>query len=246
MLEIEQSGGVRRAARVLVVDDDPALRAMLLEFLANNSLQGQGAATQAEVLRCLREAPDAIVLDLNLGSEDGLEILKVIRSESDVPVIITTGHRQDEIDRVLGLELGADDYVLKPYSLRELLARIRAVTRRRGEAVDPVRQRRRAKIRFNGWELDRNTQKLSREGVEPVALTKGEYALLQAFLDAPGRSLSREHLLRATRIHEDIFDRSIDVQILRLRRKLERDETSPRLIETLRGVGYVFKGGVDP
>ncbi len=158
-----------------------------------------------------------------------------------------TGHRRDEIDRVVGLELGADDYVTKPFSLRELLARIRAVLRRQelgraGSARDPER----GGYRFAGWRLERRARRLLDPGANPVVLTKGEYALLVAFLEAPGRPLTREHLLQATRIHEDIFDRSIDVQVLRLRRKLEQDPSAPSVIQTARGVGYVFAIPVEP
>jgi DNA-binding response OmpR family regulator len=157
-----------------------------------------------------------VILDLRLGHEDGFDLLREIRSRSDVPIIITTGDRRDEIDRVVGLELGADDYVTKPFSLRELLARIRAVLRRQeaGRAAlqrdDPDRGR----YKFGGWQLDRRTRRLTDPNGTEVALTKGEYALLTALLDAPQRPLSREHLLQSTRVHEDIFDRSIDVQIL--------------------------------
>ena len=158
-----------------------------------------------------------------------------------MPVIIITGHRRDDIDRVVGLELGADDYLTKPFNLRELLARVRAVLRRfeKGGAA-PARNPERGRFRFSGWQLDQKTRQLTDPDGAPVALTKGEYALLLAFLDAPQRPLSREHLLQATRVHEDVFDRSIDVQILRLRRKLERDPSAPRVIQTERGVGYVF------
>ena len=153
---------------------------------------------------------------------------------------ITTGHRRDEIDRVVGLELGADDYITKPFGLRELLARIRAVLRRREARQAPPRDSETGRCRFGGWQLDRRNRRLSDFNGVSVALTKGEYALLIAFLDAPQRPLSREHLLQATRMHEDIFDRSIDVQVLRLRRKLETDPNAPRVILTERGVGYVF------
>jgi DNA-binding response OmpR family regulator len=185
--------------------------------------------------------PDLVVLDLRLDQEDGLDLLREIRTRSDVPVIITTGDRRDEIDRVVGLELGADDYVTKPFSLRELLARIRAVLRRHevGRAASP-RDAERGRYGFGGWQLDRRTRRLTDPGGTEVPLTKGEYALLTAFLDAPQRPLSREHLLQATRVHEDVFDRSIDVQILRLRRKLEADPSAPQIIRTERGVGYVF------
>jgi len=151
------------------------------------------------------------------------------------------GDRRDEIDRVVGLELGADDYVTKPFSLRELLARIRAVLRRHG-AGRPQRGR----CKFGGWQFDRRTRRLTDPGGTEVALTKGEYALLTAFLGAPQRPLSREHLLQATRVHEDMFDRSIDVQILRLRRKMEIDPSAPSIIRTERGVGYVFDLPVEP
>jgi DNA-binding response OmpR family regulator len=182
-----------------------------------------------------------VILDLRLGQEDGLNLLREIRSRSDVPVIITTDHRCDEIDRVVGLELGADDYVTKPFGLRELLARIRAVLRwwETGR-IASQRELAQGRFRFGGWQLDRRTRRLTNASGNTVALTKGEYALLTAFLDAPQRPLTRDHLLQATRIHEDVFDRSIDVQILRLRRKLEDDPGSPRIIRTERGVGYVF------
>jgi DNA-binding response OmpR family regulator len=158
-----------------------------------------------------------------------------------VPVIITTGHRRDEIDRVVGLELGADDYVTKPFGVRELLARIRAVLRRRETGrIAAQREAEQGRYRFGDWQLDRRARRLMNAHGDPVTLTKGEYGLLVAFLDAPQRPLTREHLLQATRIHEDVYDRSIDVQILRLRRKLEIDPSAPRIIQTERGVGYVF------
>jgi len=170
-----------------------------------------------------------------------------IRSHSDVPVIITTGHRLDEIDRIVGLELGVDDYIVKPFSLRELLARLRAVLRRQEmERVARTRDPERGGYRFEGWQLERRGRRLFDPNATPIALSKGEYALLLAFLEAPQRLLSREHLLRATRIHEDIFDRSIDVQVLRLQRKLETDPSAPRVIQTERGVGYVFALPVQP
>jgi two-component system, OmpR family, response regulator len=183
-----------------------------------------------------------VILDLRLGSEDGLDLLREVRLGSEVPVIIITGHRRDDIDRVVGLELGADDYLTKPFNLRELLARVRAVLRRFdvGRAAPPARDPERGRYRFSGWQLDRRNRQLTDPAGTQVALTKGEYAMLVAFLEAPQRPLSREQLLQATRIHENVFDRSIDVQILRLRRKLERDPSAPRVIRTERGVGYVF------
>jgi two-component system OmpR family response regulator len=231
-----------QAVRVLVVDDDPAMLHMIVNYLDEHGFRGIPAADPHDINDHFAQGePGLVILDLHLGQGDGLDLLRDIRSRSDVPVIITTGHRRDEIDRVVGLELGADDYVTKPFGLRELLARIRAVLRRHevGRTV-PARDPERGRYRFGGWQLDRRTRRLSDSAGAPVTLTKGEYALLIAFLGAPQRPLSREHLLQATRVHEDVFDRTIDVQVLRLRRKLETDPSTPRVIQTERGVGYVF------
>ena len=220
---------------------------MIIDYFADNNIRTLSAAGRAEVAQLLAtHEVDVVILDLRLGLEDGLDLLREIRSGSDVPVIIVTGHRRDEIDRVVGLELGADDYVAKPFNLRELLARVRAVLRRfdRGRAPPP-REHERGGYRFSGWQLSFRTRRLTDPNGAQVALTKGEYALLVAFLDAPQRPLSREHLLQATRVHEDVFDRSIDVQILRLRRKLEHDPSAPKMIQTERGVGYVFAQPVE-
>jgi two-component system, OmpR family, response regulator len=192
-------------------------------------------------------APHLVILDMRLNQEDGLNLLREIRSHSAVPVILTTGQSNDEVDRVVGLELGADHCLSKPFSLRELLARIRAVLRRcdAGRAY-VLRDEERGRLRFGGWQIDRRLRLVSNPQGEAVTLTKGEYALLIAFLDAPQRPLTREYLMQATRIHEDVFDRSIDVQVLRLRRKLQIDPTAPRIIETERGIGYVFALPVEP
>jgi DNA-binding response OmpR family regulator len=232
-----------RTVRILVVDDDPLMKRMVINYLEEHDMRAASASGRQEMANeFARGEPSLVILDLRLGQEDGLDLLREIRSHSDVPVIITTGHRRDEIDRVVGLELGADDYLTKPFGLRELLARIRAVLRRReaaGRAVPP-RESGQGRYSFGGWQLDRNTRRLTGPDGARVALTKGEYALLVAFLDAPQRPLTREYLLQATRIHEDVFDRSIDVQVLRLRRKLEKDSSAPSVIQTERGVGYVF------
>ena len=227
---------------VLVVEDDPALQRMILNYFVENNIRTLVASNGQEMVGHLAGAEvNLVILDLRLGLEDGLDLLRKVRLSSEVPVIIITGHRLDEIDRVVGLELGADDYLTKPFNLRELLARVRAILRRFdvGRAAPP-RDPERGRFRFSGWQLDRKSRQLTDPSGAPVALTKGEYAMLLAFLEAPQRPLSREHLLQATRVHEDVFDRSIDVQILRLRRKLERDPSAPRVIQTERGVGYVF------
>jgi DNA-binding response OmpR family regulator len=227
---------------ILLVDDDAAIRQMVTNYLAGHNIRVVSASQGDDVARHFAAGEsDLIILDLRLGNDDGLELLRDIRSRSDVPVIIITGDRRDEIDRVVGLELGADDYMTKPFGLRELLARIRAVLRRREAGrMASQRHQERGHCRFGGWQLDRRARRLTDPNGLPVVLTKGEYALLTAFLDAPQRPLTREHLLQATRIHEDVFDRSIDVQVLRLRRKLEIDASAPRVIQTERGVGYVF------
>jgi DNA-binding response OmpR family regulator len=232
-----------RSPRVVVIDDNPSMRHMLSNYLEQHEMRVTLASQRQDVVRQFAAGePSLVILDLPLGHEDGgLDLLREIRSRSDVPVIITTGHGSDEIDRVVGLELGADDYVTEPFGVRELLARIRAVLRRRETSrLASQREAAQGRYRFGGWQLDRRARRLTNSVGEPVALTKGEYALLLAFLDAPRRPLSREHLLQATRVHEDVFDRSIDVQILRLRRKLEIDPSAPRIIRTERGVGYVF------
>jgi two-component system OmpR family response regulator len=229
-------------ARILVVDDDNELRRMLVNYLEQQNLRVLSASGRDEMSRqfAVRE-PNLVLLDLKLDKDDGLDLLREIRSNSDVPVIIMTGHRRDEIDRVVGLELGADDYVTKPFGLRELLARVRAILRRHDAGRQGAeREAAAGGFLFDGWHLDLRTRRLLNPSRVHVPLTKGEYALLVAFLMAPGRPLTREHLLQATRVHEDAFDRSIDVQVLRLRRKLEADPSSPHAIQTERGVGYRF------
>src|ERR1700722_18415139 len=239
--DLQQSGDDRQAT-VLVVDDDPTLQTMIFDYFVDNNIQTLLASGRNEMLRQLSaQEVNVVILGLRLGLDDGLDVLRELRSSSDVPVIVITGHRRDEIDRVVGLELGADDYVTKPFNLRELLARVRAIIRRLDRArASPAREPERGGYRFSGWQLNLRARRLTDPDGADVALTKGEYALLVAFLDAPQRPLSREHLLQATRDHAHVFDRPIDVQILRLRRKLETDPSSPRIIQTERGVGYVF------
>jgi two-component system, OmpR family, response regulator len=231
-----------------VVEDDNGMRHLVTNYLEDHDFRTVSTGRPDEVIGLLaRSQPDLVVLDLRLGQKNGLDLLREIRAQSDIPVIITTGQRRDEIDRVIGLEFGDDDYITKPFGLRELLALIRAVLRRRetGQA-NAQRHMEKGRRRFGGWQLDRRKRRLTNSAGEPVALIKGEYALLIAFLDAPQRPLSPERLLRATRIHEDVFDRSIDVQVLRLRRKLETDPATRSIIRTERGVGYIFSLPVEP
>lgn len=232
--------------RALVVDDDLSIQHLLTAYFGQHNIVTISAHGRQDVIRQFAaEEPDVVILDLQLGREDGLDLLREIRSQSDVPVVIMTGHRREEIDHVVGLELGADDYVNKPFGLRELVARIRAVVRRREARFPLPGENERGRYRFGNWILDRRLRRLSGADGKPIGLTKGEYALLVAFLESPRRPLSREHLLQSTRVHEDVFDRSIDVQILRLRRKLEEDPSAPRIIQTERGVGYRFMLAVE-
>ena len=188
-----------------------------------------------------------IILDVKLGQDDGFALLRSLPAETRAPVIVVTGHAREEADAVVGLELGADDYMIKPVGLSELLARIRAVLRRDELAAQRMRQaEKRGRYRFAGWELDMQRRSLTSPDGEGITLTAGEFNLLAAFVKAPRQVLSREQLLAATRVHDDeVFDRSIDVQILRLRRKLETKPSEPRLIRTERGVGYRLAAPVE-
>jgi len=224
------------------------MRAMIADYLAEHSFRVSTAGGGAELARQLAEAPpvDLLLLDVKLADADGLELLRDLRVQSALPIIVMSGHRREEVDRVVGLELGADDYLTKPFSMRELLARIRAVLRRVHTVPPSGQQKDRSRYRFDDWELSLRTRRLTSPSGEDVPLTKGEFSLLAAFVASPQRVLTREQLLAATRVHDqEIFDRSIDVQILRLRRKLEADPSNPQLIRTERGVGYIFAATVE-
>jgi DNA-binding response OmpR family regulator len=232
---------------ILVVDDDQAMRELIAEYLGENELRVTTAAESAEMRTALAEQTvDLIVLDLRLGTEDGMLLARKLREESTIPIIMVTG-KQDDADRVMGLELGADDYITKPFNPRELLARIRAVLRRYQTVADvlPARDERRRAYRFEGWELNLRTRRLIGPEQQRIDLTNGEFSLLQAFCAAPQRVLTRDQLLDLSRLNSaEVFDRSIDVQILRLRRKIERDPTQPQYIKTQRGAGYIFNAPV--
>jgi two-component system OmpR family response regulator len=231
------------APHVLAIDDDPAMRQLIAEYLGENDLRVTAVSTGAEMTRALSEhAIDVIVLDLRLAGEDGMELARKVRAESTIPIIMVTG-RKDEADRVMGLELGADDYITKPFSPRELLARVRAVLRRYKlvQELLPARDEKRRAYRFAGWELNLRTRRLTSPQGERIELTNGEFSLLQAFCAAPRRILSRDQLLELSRLNRaEVYDRSIDVQILRLRRKIEPNPSRPEYIKTERGAGYMF------
>lgn len=230
--------------RVLVVDDDPRICRLLTRFLSGEGFEVASVADGDAMWRKLQVWPcDLIVLDLRLpGGEDGLNIARRLREDSDVALIMLSG-RSDCIDKVVGLELGADDYVTKPFDLRELLARIRSALRRSGhnrfDHVAPSRADR--VVRFAGWTLDFDLRQLTSPTGDAVELTTYEFELLAILICRPGRPLSRDQIaeLIAHRRREP-DDRSIDVMIGKLRRKLSDDPRAPRLIKTIRGVGYLF------
>lgn len=219
---------------------------MLIEYLGSHDFRITAVATGREMLSFLeREPVDVLLLDLRLPGEDGLALARQVRSVSTVPIIILSG-RNDEADRVMGLELAADDYVVKPFSPRELVARIRAVIRRvqSSQPAAPRDATIRA-YRFAGWELNLRVRRLTDPTGQQVPLTNGEFSLLCAFLASPQRVLTRDQLLEASRLHNlEVYERSIDVTILRLRRKIERDASEPQLLKTERGVGYLFAAPV--
>jgi two-component system, OmpR family, response regulator len=235
-----------RSARILVADDDQTTRHMIVSYLRERQMPATAASGRQDLMSKLAtHGPGLVILDLQIGSNSGLDLLREIQSRFDVPVI-TMGHPCDEIDPLIGLEIGADDYLTKPFGLRELLARIQAILRRiPGSRTGAGSGAKRRCYRFSGWLLDPVARRLISPDGRPVVITKSEYALLLAFVRAPHRVLGRQALLRATHVHEDIHDRTIDVQILRLRRKLKTSPDAPALIKTERGLGYVFTCSVE-
>jgi two-component system, OmpR family, response regulator len=233
-------------AHVVVLDDDAAVRALLADYLGEHDLRVTALAAGAELDAVLaRETVDLLVLDLGLGAEDGLHIARRLRMDSTLPILMLTG-RTEEADRVMGLELGADDYLTKPFSTRELLARVRALLRRANARETVADAISRVRIyRFGNWELNIGLRRLRSADGKSVPLTNGEFSLLTAFLSAPHRVLTRDQLLDLSRLHNaEVYDRSIDVQILRLRRKIEPSTSRPTYIRTERGAGYVFEAPV--
>ncbi len=225
--------------RVLVVDDDKELRDLTSQFLSQNGFEVHTAAQAREMDKVLARGDiGLVVLDYMMPGEDGLSICKRLREHNGPPVIMLSA-RGEEIDRIVGLELGADDYMSKPFHPRELLARIRAVLRRREARGSDERGA--GQTWFFGWALDNIKRTLTRPDGVQVALSNAEFELLRVFLDRPGRALSRDQILDFLHgPNADSFDRAIDVQISRLRRKLS-DDTNEDIIRTIRGIGYMFK-----
>src|ERR1700754_655062 len=235
------------ARDVVIADSDPVLRRGIAKYLEEHGMSVRCACNRNEIYRLLTTDPRLIILDPLVHREDGFGLLRDICSHSDVPVIVTTGDRPDEHDRIVGLELGADDYIVKPFSLRELLARIRAVLRRQEVGLAArARSDQRGGYRFSGWRLDLGARRLVDTRETEVRLGKKEYTPLLTFLQAPQRLLTRDYLLQETALQDDSFDRSIDVLVSRLRRKLSVDPTIRSVIRTERGVGYLFASKVEP
>ena len=232
------------AHSILVVDDDPHIRDVVRFAFEKTGMLISTAQDGKEALRQFdRNVHELVVLDIGMPEMDGLEVCRQIRKTADTPILFLSA-RDEEIDRILGLEIGGDDYVTKPFSPRELVARVNAILRRTRNGAAPAPAAAKA-MRHGELAVDSDARTAAFQDT-PVSLTNGEYALLLAFLEAPQRPLTREMLLQATRVPEDIFDRSIDVQVLRLRRKLGIDPNAPRVIETERGVGYIFTAIVEP
>lgn len=231
-----------RTPKLLVVDDDPRLRDLLRRYLGENGFQVFVADNGVTMNRLwLRERFDALILDLMMPGEDGLQILRRLREQKDTTPIIMLTARGEDVDRIVGLEMGADDYIPKPFNPRELLARIHAVLRRRPAADAPGAPSMTDEVvKFGEFELDLGTRVLRKNG-EPVPLTTGEFAVLKAFARHPKQPLSRDKLMEIARGREyEVFDRSLDVQVSRLRKMIEPDPSKPRFLQTVWGVGYVL------
>ncbi|WP_323117730.1 response regulator transcription factor [Burkholderia alba] len=226
---------------VLVVEDDEPMRRVLCQYLTDYGMAVDGVGTAAGAIESVRRRDyDMVLLDLGLPDGDGVDVLLGWRDSHRFPLICLTG-RNEEADHIMGLEFGADDYVVKPYSLREVLARMRALWRRVGPSTAPVRRGKHPRAYcFDGWTLNMNTRRLTTRDAVETPLTVSEFNLLAFFLGSPSRIVTRAQLLEFTRAFDDVFDRAIDVQIWRLRRKIEKNPKQPELIRTERGVGYYF------
>ncbi|MCU0804829.1 MAG: response regulator [Burkholderiales bacterium] len=231
--------------RVLVVDDDAEVRGMLVEYLSTSGYEVSAAADGAAMRDAIARArPDVVLLDVNLPGEDGLSLARFLREHHDLGIIMVTA-AGEVVDRIVGLEMGADDYVAKPFDLRELRARLKSVMRRvQGAAAAPAAPSDRDRIPIGQCVLDLKSRQLFDRDGRDVPLTAMEFDLLKAFVAHPNQVLSRDQLLTLTRNREwEPFDRSIDIRIARVRRKIEDDPDNPRAIRTVRGAGYMFVPG---
>jgi DNA-binding response OmpR family regulator len=233
---------------ILIVDDEPEVRTLLRTGLESEGFSVLEAADGGQATALIGRVPISLVtLDLKLGGEDGLKVARELRTAKNVPIIMITG-KGDAIDRVVGLELGADDYIPKPFLMREVVARVRAVLRRyMGAAVSPgaPAESEGERYTFDGWAVDLLRREVRDPGGELRDLTTAEFNLLALFLQKPGRVLSRDEIMDLLKGHDwTPMDRSIDALVARLRKKLEPDSERPALVKTVRGVGYVFAGAV--
>lgn len=226
------------ANHILVVDDDAEIRDLLKRFLAKAGFRVSAVGDGGRMRAAMNETKfDLVVLDVMLPGDDGLSLCRRIRAESAIPIIMLTA-MGDDTDRIVGLEMGADDYLSKPFNPRELLARIKAILRRSGHGAA---QGRGSLLEFEGWRLDLAKRELTAPDGRLVDLTGGEFDLLVSFVEHPQRTLSRDQLLDLTRGRSSApFDRSVDIQVSRLRQKIEADAKDPKLIKTVRGIGYIF------
>lgn len=232
------------APHILIVDDHREIRDLVSRTLSKEGFRVSTAADGRAMRKTLADGRiDLILLDLMMPGEDGLSLCRFLRAQSDIPVIMLTA-KGEEIDRVVGLEMGADDYLPKPFGSRELIARIRAVLRR-GRRHDQPKAEKPAHYRFDRWRLDIAARELLRDDGVTVPLSTGEYDLLMAFVERPQRVLNRDQLLDLARGRAaSTFDRSVDTQVSRLRRKIERDPADPKIIKTVWGGGYSFTAAV--
>lgn len=222
---------------IIVIDDDTSIGSLLTEYFSQHEFNVSVVENSAGLKQQLASGnPDLFLVDMNLGKEDGMNIVRTLSQRSDVPIIIMSGERIRESDKVEGLELGARDYIAKPFSLREMLARVRSALHEAPQSPASFKT-----YRFDGWRLNMRHRRLCDPSGIEVKLTTNELNLLSALLDASGQVLSREQLVRATRVHDqEIFDRSVDVTILRLRRKLAGSGDGREYVKTRRGFGYLL------
>ena len=232
------------AQHIAILDDDPEIRSLLEQNLRGAGFEVSTASNGRDLKTILEhQTIDLIVLDLMLPGEDGLTICRELRAESNIPIIMLTAMTH-EADRIIGLEMGADDYLTKPFSPRELVARIKATLRRQGMVTTQSEDRRRAAV-FEGWKLDVVRRELRDPDHVLVDLTSGEFDLLAALIERPNRLMTRDLLLDITKGRQaDVFDRSIDITISRLRQKIEEDPKNPQFIKTVRGKGYIFSAEI--
>jgi two-component system, OmpR family, response regulator len=230
------------SSHVLLVDNDPVVCSRVCDYLGHHGYRVTAVSNVQQAGEIIdNEAIDLLLLEMGLRGDEGLRLTRAVRESSNLPIVILSG-LMEEADCVMGLELGADDYVTKPFSTRELLARIRAVLRRsHAESSAVIRDETLKAYRFAGWELNMRLHRLQSPDHGRIEISRGEFRLLRAFLSSPQRVLSRDQLLSLSRLHStEVYDRSIDIQVMRLRRKIEPDPLRPRFIKTVRGAGYFF------